>query len=186
MLYVKILTPCPLILCCIASDGLLLANMRKMGNVESGLERLKWDKQITFCSLWEHGMCLGDISQAGRKLSPAALEQCYSSPGVVLQSLRNVSPRPLEKVYSPLRKSCKRCNVVTVRPLRRQSCSPGKSSCFQKGGRREGRDGAVSRLQKIWNLWKAEAFQPSEGRKKPLFSPCWGIFRANCGRNSES
>ena len=176
MLYVKILTPCPLILYRIAADGLLLANMRKMGNVESGLERLKWDKQITFCSLCEHGMCLGDISQTGRKLSPAALEQCYSSSVVVLQSLCNVSPKPLEKHYSPFRKSCKRCNVVTVRLLRGRVRSSGKSSCFQKGGRREGRDGAVCRLQKIWNLWKAEAFQPSEGRKKPLFSPCRGIF----------
>ena len=176
MLYVKILTSCPLILCCIASDGLLLENMRKMGNVESGLERLKWDKQTTFCSLWEHGMCIGDISQAGRKLSPAALEQCYSSSGATLQSLRNVSPKPLEKVYSPLRKSCERRNAVRARPLRRQSCSPGKSCCSAKGGRREGRDVAVCRLQKIWNLWKAEAFQPSEGRKKPLFSPCRGIY----------
>ena len=151
LLYVKILTPCPLILYRIVADGLLLANMRKMGNVESGLERLKWEKQTTFCSLWEHGVCLGDISQAGRKLSPAALEQCSSSPGVVLQSLSNVSPEPLEKVYSPLRKSYERRNVVRARPLRRQSCSPGKSSCFQKGGRREGRDGAVSRLQIIRN-----------------------------------
>ena len=151
MLCVKILTPQPLILYCIAADGLLLANMREMSNVESGLERLKRDKQTTFCSLWEHGMCLGDISQAGRKLSPAALEQCYSSSVVVLQSLRNVSPRLLEKHYSPLRKSCERRNAVRTRLLRRQSCSPGKSSCFQKGGRREGRDGAVSRLQIIRN-----------------------------------
>ena len=151
MLYVKILTLQPLILCCIASDGLLLANMREMSNVESGLERLKRDKQTTFCSLWEHGMCLGDISQAGRKLSPAALEQCYSSPGATLQSLRNVSPKPLEKVYSPLRKSCERRNAVIARLLRGCARLSGKSSCFQKGGRREGRDGAVSRLQKIWN-----------------------------------
>ena len=184
MLCVKILTPQPLILYCIAADGLLLPNMREMSNVESGLERLKRDKQTTFCSLWEHGMCLGDISQAGRKLSPAALEQCSSSPVVVLQSLCNVSPKPLEKVYSPLRKSCERRNAVRARLLRGRVGSSGKSSCFQKGGRREGRDGAVCRLQKIWNLWKAEAFQPSEGRKKPLFSPCRGIFRANCGRNS--
>ena len=176
MLCVKILTPQLLILYCIAADGLLLANMRKMGNVESGLERLKWDKQTTFCSLWEHGMCIGDISQAGRKLSPAALEQCSSSPVVVLQSLCNVSPRLLEKHYSPLRKSCERRNVVTARLLRGCVGPSGKSSCFQKGWRREGRDGAVCRLQKIWNLWKAEAFQPSEGRKKPLFSPCRGIY----------
>ena len=133
LLYVKILTPCPLILYRIAADGLLLANMREMSNVESGLERLKWEKQTTFCSLWEHGMCLGDISQAGRKLSPAALEQCYSSPGATLQSLRNVSPKPLEKVYSPLRKSCERRNAVRARPLRGCARSSGKSCCFQKG-----------------------------------------------------
>ena len=151
MLYVKILTLQPLILYRIAADGLLLANMRKMGNVESGLERLKWDKQAMFCSLWEHGMCLGDISQAGRKLSPAALEQCYRSPGVVLQSLCNVSPKPLEKVYSPLRKSCERRNAVRARLLRGGVGSSDKSSCSQKDGRREGRDGAIRRLQKIRN-----------------------------------
>lgn len=124
-----------------------------------------------FCSLWEHGMCLGDISQAGRKLSPAALEQCYSSPGATLQSLCNVSPKPLEKVYSPLRKSCERRNAVRARLLRGCVGSSDKSSCFQKDGRREGRDGAVSRLQKIRNLWKAESFQPSEGRKKRYSLP---------------
>ena len=130
-----------------------------MGNVESGLERLKWDKQTTFCSLWEHGMCIGDISQAGRKLSPAALEQCSSSPGATLQRLRNVSPKPLEKVYSPLRKSCERRNAVRARPLRRQSCSPGKSCCSAKGGERVG-------------MWLSAACRKSGicGKQKP-FSP---------------
>ena len=39
-----------------------------------------------------------------RKLSPAALELCYSYPGAVLQSLCKVAPGLLEKVYGGLGK----------------------------------------------------------------------------------
>jgi hypothetical protein len=46
----------------------------------------------------------GRAALFARKLSPAALELCYSYPGAVLQSLCKVAPGLLEKVYGGLGK----------------------------------------------------------------------------------
>ena len=63
---------------------------------------------FSFCApqvnFFVHDCCLCRFSRPVRKVSPAALEHCYGSLVVVLQSCCKVAPRPLEKVYGRPRK----------------------------------------------------------------------------------